>query len=57
MKKTMTVADMKIKGKGKRRLTEGEIDELVVRQADDESAWDAPIRVKRKTSRKDEFVR
>ena len=39
---------MTTKIKGKHPLTEDEIDEIVERQADDESAWDAPVRVKRK---------
>ncbi len=28
------------------KLTEAEIDELVVAEADDDSAWEAPVRVK-----------
>jgi len=31
----------------KRNMTESEIDELVEKQADDESAWEQPIRVRK----------
>jgi len=37
---------MKTKGK-KRKLTDEEIDEIVIAQADDDSAWDKPGRVKK----------
>jgi hypothetical protein len=38
------MADMSRKGK----LTEKEIDRIVVSQADDDSAWGKPVRVRRK---------
>ncbi len=31
--------------KNKRKLTEREIDEIVIAQADDDSAWEKPVRV------------
>lgn len=37
---------MKTKSK-KRKLTQEEIDEIVIAQADDDSAWDKPVRVKK----------
>jgi len=37
---------MRTKGK-KRELTQEEIDEIVIAQADDESTWDKPVRVKK----------
>lgn len=38
---------MSTKGKTKRNLSEREIDEVVVAQAGDDSAWEKPIRVRR----------
>jgi hypothetical protein len=37
---------MRTKGK-KRNLTQEEMDEIVIARADDESAWDKPVRVKK----------
>jgi len=37
---------MRTKGK-KRELTQEEIDEIVIAQANDESTWDKPVRVKK----------
>ncbi len=34
----------------KRKLSQAEIDNIVVAQADDDSAWEKPIRVRRKKS-------
>ena len=34
----------------KRKLSQEEIDNIVVAQADDDSAWETPIRVRRKKS-------
>ena len=34
----------------KRKLSQAEIDNLVVGQADDDSAWEKPVRVRRKKS-------
>ncbi|CAG0943619.1 hypothetical protein ANRL1_01422 [Anaerolineae bacterium] len=34
----------------KRKLSQAEIDRIVAAQADDESAWEKPIRVRRKKS-------
>ena len=39
---------MKTKGRVKRQLSEAEIDSIVVAQANDESAWEKPVHVRRK---------
>ncbi|HZQ05925.1 MAG TPA: hypothetical protein VFD70_05055 [Anaerolineae bacterium] len=39
---------MRAKGKTKSKLTEEEIDDIVVAQANDDSAWEKPIHVRRK---------
>lgn len=39
---------MKTKGKTKQPLSEAEIDNIVVAQADDDSAWEKPVHVHRK---------
>jgi siderophore synthetase component len=36
--------------KSKEKLSEAEIDKIVATQADDDSAWEKPIRVRRKKS-------
>ena len=36
--------------KGQRKISEQEIDEIVVAQADDESAWEDPVQVRRPAS-------
>ena len=41
---------MRMKDKMKRKLSEEEIDNAVVAQADDDSAWEKPIRVRRKSA-------
>lgn len=38
---------MSTKGKVKRPLSEAEIDQIVVAQADDDAAWEKPVRVRR----------
>jgi hypothetical protein len=38
---------MNIRGKTKRHLSGKEIDQMVVAQANDESAWEKPVRVRR----------
>jgi hypothetical protein len=38
---------MSTKGKAKKKLSEKDIDQLVVAQANDDSAWEKPIRVRR----------
>ncbi|HSK75595.1 MAG TPA: hypothetical protein VLQ45_04000 [Thermoanaerobaculia bacterium] len=38
-------------------LSEGEIDDIVTAQADDDSAWEAPIKVKRNSSAIDVLAR
>ena len=38
---------MSTRDKSKKRLTEREIDQLVAVQADDDSAWEKPVRVRR----------
>jgi hypothetical protein len=40
---------MKTKSR-KRKLTDEEVDEIVTAQADDDSAWDRPVRVKKTRS-------
>jgi hypothetical protein len=41
---------MNIKDKTKKKPTEKEIDRLVISQADDDSAWEKPVRVRRTKS-------
>jgi hypothetical protein len=41
---------MRTGAKMKRKLSQEEIDNIVVAQADDDSAWEEPIRVRRKKS-------
>jgi hypothetical protein len=41
---------MRTKKKKTRRLAAEEIDDMVVAQAEDESAWEVPVPVKRKTA-------
>ncbi len=41
---------MNTKDRKKEKLSEKEIDQIVVAQADDDSAWEKPIRVRRKKS-------
>lgn len=41
---------MKTRAKVKKKLSQEEIDNIVVAQADDDSAWEEPIRVRRKKS-------
>jgi hypothetical protein len=38
---------MKTKGRARKKLSERDIDQLVVAQANDDSAWEKPIRVRR----------
>jgi hypothetical protein len=38
---------MSTKGKAKKKLSERDIDQLVVAQANDDSAWEKPTRVRR----------
>jgi hypothetical protein len=38
---------MSTKSKANQHLSEAEIDQIVVTQADDDSAWDKPVRVRR----------
>lgn len=38
---------MSTKGKAKKKLSEKDIDQLVVAQANDDSAWEKPTRVRR----------
>ncbi|HZQ08082.1 MAG TPA: hypothetical protein VFD70_15975 [Anaerolineae bacterium] len=39
---------MRTKGKSKIKLTEEEIDTIVIAQANDDSAWEKPVHVRRK---------
>ncbi len=39
---------MRAKGKSKSKLTEEEIDNIVIAQANDDSAWEKPVHVRRK---------
>jgi hypothetical protein len=39
------MANMSTKGKTKKNLSEQEIDQVVVAEADDDTAWDEPVRV------------
>ena len=41
---------MKMTNKMKQNLSQEEIDRIVIAQADDDSAWEKPIRVRRKKS-------
>lgn len=41
---------MSTKGKAKKRLSEKDIDQLIVAQANNDSAWEKPIRVRRTKS-------
>lgn len=41
---------MRMKDKRKRKLSEKDIDDVVVAQADDDSAWEKPIRVRRRST-------
>jgi hypothetical protein len=38
---------MKTKSKARKKLSEGGIDQVVIAQANDDSAWEKPIRVRR----------
>ncbi len=38
---------MSTKGKAKRKLSEKDIDRLIVAQANDDAAWEKPVRVQR----------
>ena len=41
---------MSVASKTKRNLSESEIDQIVIAQADDDSAWEKPIRVRKAQS-------
>ena len=41
------MANMNRKGRSRKARSEGEIDRIVVAQADEDSAWDRPVRVRR----------
>src|SRR5581483_74517 len=42
------MGNMRTKGKSKIKLTEEEIDTIVIAQANDDSAWEKPVHVRRK---------